>query len=110
MNALPNFSQSIADKGGSTNRAWYQFFQGIWKGLPPASESTITAPASPFIYSAAMRGFVIISGGTVTLVQFSRDGKTNYTTGQTQGCFPVSNGDSLTVTFSAAPSMTFVPQ
>ncbi len=108
MNALPNFNQPIVEKG-VTSRAWYQFLQQLWKGTPPAAESSVTVGASPFTFTASQRGFVIVQGGTVSLVQFSRS-TTNYTTGQTSGCFPVSAGDSLIVTYSVSPNMTFVPQ
>ena len=108
MNALPNFNQPLVEKG-VTSRAWFQFFQQLWKGTPPGSEVPVTASASPFKYTAPNRGFLIISGGTVTLVQFARS-TTNYTTGQTSGCFPVSAGDSVIVTYSSAPLLTFVPQ
>ena len=108
MNALPNFQQPIAEKG-VTSRAWYQFFQQLWKGVPPADESSVTVTASPFTYTASQRGFVIVNGGTVSLIQFART-TTNYTTGQTSGCFPLSSGDSLVVTYTGKPTMTFVPQ
>jgi hypothetical protein len=108
VNALPNFQQAIVEKG-VTSRAWYQFFQQLWKGTPPGSEAAITVEASPFKYTAAQRGFVIVNGGTVILVQFNRT-TTNYVTGQTAGCFPLSAGDSLIVTYTGVPTMTFVPQ
>lgn len=110
MNALPNFNQQISDSKGITTRAWYQFLQQLWKGAPPSSEVAVPVYASPFTYSAAQRGFLIVNGGTVSMVQWSRDGKTNYVTGQTQGCFPLSSGDALVIVFSATPTLVFVPQ
>lgn len=108
-NAVPNFSQSIVEKG-LTNRAWYAFFQNLFKGLAPSSTVPVVVGGSPFTYVADQRGFMIVQGGTVSLIQFSRDGATNYSTGQTSGCVPLSAQDRLIVTFSGTPSMTFVPQ
>ncbi len=109
MNILPNYNQPLVEKG-LTARTWYQFFQSMWKGFPTGAEVSVTATASPMTYLAPSKGFLIVNGGTVSLVQFTRDQKTNYTTGQTQGCFPVSNGDALIVTYSVTPTLTFVPQ
>lgn len=107
--ALPNYRQAIQERG-TTDRAWYSLFSDLWNRKPPSAESAVSVGTSPFTYTAVRGGFVIVQGGTVSLVQFSRDGLTNHTTGATQGCFPLSQGDSLIVTYSVAPSMTFVPQ
>lgn len=108
-NAIPQNTQAFLEKGVMA-RVWYFFLQGLWKGTPPSAESAIAAGVSPYTYTSASRGFLIVQGGTVSLVQFSRDGITNYTTGQTAGCFPLSQGDSLVVTYSVAPTLTWVPQ
>lgn len=106
---LPNYRLALVEKG-QTSSPWYKFFTGIFDGKPPGPESTVTVGTSPFTYTATQKGFIIVQGGTVSLVQWSRGGTTNYATGQTQGCFPLSQGDSLIVTFTGAPNMTFVPQ
>lgn len=108
-NAIPQNLQSFLH-GKEMSRVWYFFLQGLWKGSPPSAESAVTPTASPFTYVAAERGFMIVTGGTVGVVQFSRDGSTNYITGQTAGCFPLSQGDTLILTYSVAPTMTWVPQ
>ena len=72
----------------------------------------ITPPGSVVAYQNAT-GFpldVIISGGTVTLIEFSRDGATWYTIGLTAGVIPLSPSDRVRVTYSAAPIMTGVPR
>lgn len=108
-NGLPQNPEPLLS-GKLTSRVWYFFFQGLWKGAPPSAESLITPSASPFTYIAPSRGFLIVSGGTVVAVQYSRDGLSNYLTGQTSGCFPLSQGDRLIVIYSAAPTLTWVPQ
>ncbi len=109
---LPNFRESLQDKG-VTSRAWYSFFSNLFQGRPPAPEITVTIGTSPYTYTATQKGFLIVQGGTVSLVQWlgaGRGSTTNRTTGQTQGCFPLSLGDSLIITYSVAPTLIFVPQ
>jgi hypothetical protein len=95
---------------GKATSPWYRFFQGLYKGIPPASEVAVKATASPFHYTTPQRGFLIVQGGTVSMVQLSRGGVTNYNAGQTSGVFPLSSGDSAVVTYSVTPNITFFPQ
>jgi hypothetical protein len=104
---VPTFSQAITP-GYKNDSVWYRYFQANEQGEPPANESQITVQPSPFSFIAPTKGFVMISGGAVNLVQFNRSG-TNINTGQTNGTFPVSLGDTIRVTFSGKPVMTFVP-
>ena len=104
--AVPTYSEPLSEKG-NTSSAYYRFLQGIHLGIPPAAETAITPGPSPFTYIAPQGGFVIINGGTVSKIQFGRT--STYTTGQTSGTFPISLGDTIIVTYSGAPTMTFVP-
>jgi hypothetical protein len=104
---VPTYEQSLS-KSGQTSQVWYRYFQGLFLGTPPAAEATITLGASPYTYTAAQKGFMVIRGGTVSAVQFTRSVTT--LTGQTAGIFPLSNGDQLTVTYSGLPTMVWVPQ
>jgi hypothetical protein len=104
---LPTFEQPLTVKG-QTSSVWYRALQGLFSGQPSASESIITPMGSPFAFTAPSGGFIILHGGTVSAVQFTRANTT--LTGQTSGIFPLSQGDILTVTYSALPSMVFVPQ
>lgn len=106
---IPTFDQKVVDKT-ITNKVWYFFWQGLWKGTPPAPEASIAVTASPMTYVASQKGFMVISGGTVSAIAFSRNGTTFYTSGETAGSFPLSNYDSLKVTYTVTPTMTFFPQ
>ena len=72
----------------------------------------ITPGASPYTYqnTNTYPADVIVSGGTVTAVAFSRDNVTFYTVGQTNGVFALSPYDFLRVTYTLAPTMTLVPR
>jgi hypothetical protein len=107
FNSAPTYETPLTVKG-QTHTAWFRFFQNVYKGAPPSSETTLTLGASPWSYQAPAKGFVIIRGGTVSAVQFTRSVTT--LTGQTQGVFPMSQGDTLAITYSVLPSLTWVPQ
>lgn len=99
--------------GKVVSRPWYTFLQGLWKGTPTGQDGLVTAGASPFTYTASGRGFLIVQGGTVSLVQWlgtSRGSTAPRSTGVTQGCFPMSQGDQLIITYSVIPTLAWVPQ
>jgi hypothetical protein len=103
----PTYETPLTIKG-QIHTAWYRWFQGTYKGTPPSSESTIAIGASPFPYQAPAKGFLIIRGGSVSAVQFTRSVTT--LTGQTQGVFPLAQGDTLTITYTGGgPTLTWVP-
>lgn len=108
-NRLPEYNEQMTTKG-QTTRGWYSLFAGFITGQPTGPASAITPISSPYTYKAAQGGTLIIQGGTVSLVSFSRDGVNNFNCGQTQGLFPLSQGDQLIITYSAAPNLTFVPR
>lgn len=108
LNTLPNFNVPLSTKG-ITSKDWYFFWAGLFNGLAPAAEVPVVVGTSPFTYSAPVKGSVIVSGGTVSAIAFSRDGTTFYATGQTAGMFALNAQDRLRVTYSVVPTMTFVP-
>lgn len=108
LNRLPQFAQPL-DIKGVTSRDWYFFWSGLYRGLAPELESPVTPTGSPFTFSAPRRGSLIVNGGTVSLIRFSRDGSTFYNVGATAGMFALNAADRLEVTYSAPPTLTFVP-
>jgi hypothetical protein len=108
FNKVPQFNQPLVEKG-VTSRDWYFFFAGMFRGLAPEFESPVTLTGSPFTYGASSKGSVIVSGGTVSAIEFSRDGSTFYSVGQTAGMFTLNAADRLRITYAVAPTVTFVP-
>lgn len=108
FNRIPNFPVSLIQQG-VTSKDWYFFFTGLFKGLAPSNVEDVVLGASPYIYTAPVKGFVLLTGGTVSSVEFSRDGTTFYTTGATSGQFVMSAADQLRITYSVAPNSIFVP-
>jgi len=108
LNSIPNFNVPLSTNG-ITGKDWYFFWAGLYSGLPPALPMLVTLTASPFTYSPSAKGTIFVSGGTVSLIQFSRDGVTSYPTGTTAGPFVVNANDRLIITYTVAPTVTFVP-
>jgi len=73
---------------------------------PPAS--AITPTGSPFTYTALSSGIMVVTGGTVSALALIRQG-TSIALGITTGPIPLSRLDQLQVTYSGAPTMTFLP-
>jgi len=70
---------------------------------PNGGGAAITVGASPFSYtnSDGFEEYVVVSGGTVSAITLDA-----ISTGQTAGVFILGVGDTLEVTYSAAPTMT----
>ena len=77
--------------------------------LPPRA---VAVGASPFTVqnTTGQPVDLIVSGGTVSAVAFSRNNVTFYGVGQTAGVFWLSPYDYLRVTYTVAPTITLVPR
>lgn len=105
---VPTYTEQLTP-GSHNNSKWYRYFQQNEVGTPPSSETVVPAISSPFSYTATAKGFLIVSGGTVTSIMFSRTAGTFYLTGQTSGTFPMAQNDVLKITFSSKPTVVWVP-
>lgn len=74
--------------------------------------TAITLTGSPFTYinETGYTVDVIVSGGGVSLLEFSRNGVTFFSTGSFYGMFTLSPYDRLRVTYQTPPQMTLVPR
>lgn len=104
---LPSQSQPIMDPAtGRMNPAWYGFFYDLTSQATPLDG--VTPGASPYTYTAIHPGAMLIIGGTVSEVDLIR-GRDTVNTGLTAGFFPMSQNDQLVITYSAAPTLWYVP-
>lgn len=104
--------QRWINQDGTPTPEFFRFISGIAVAVFPSAISSIVVGASPFTFATAFTtgtSAVIIQGGTVSKVEFTRDSVNFINTGQTQGMFPLSGGDSLRVTYTGLPTMTFLP-
>ena len=74
----------------------------------PQPVQVLTLGASPWTYTAPFDGTVVVTGGTVSLLSWSRDGGVTFYT--VSGAIPVSRLDQVKVTYSAAPIAQFFPR
>jgi 3D (Asp-Asp-Asp) domain-containing protein len=96
----------MVDEQGRVSQVWFRFLQQLVN--QPAASAAITVSASPFTYTASFPGNVVINGGTVTGLSVSR-GTTSVTVATTQKIIPLGQGDSVVVTYSVLPTMTWLP-
>ena len=77
----------------------------VFSTSPP---QPVPATGSPFIYTNnnSLATNVIINGGTVSLIEFSRDGVTYFPVGLIAGMFRLNPGDRLRITYLTAPTIT----
>lgn len=73
----------------------------------PQQDIPITVGPSPATFQATANGSVVISG-TVTGISITRNG--TYNLGTTTNMVPMSIGDILTITYSALPTLTWMPR
>jgi hypothetical protein len=107
-NNLPNYPVPL-EVGKHTSKDWYFFWARSVQWAAAGGRGAGHVGVSPYIYSAPVRGSVIVNGGTVSAIAFSRDGVTFYTVGQTAGMFLLNAADQLRITYTVLPTVTFVP-
>lgn len=83
---------------------WHRYLTK--SSVAPQAAEVVTLPASPASYEAPSAGFVLIGGGSVSGVTLTR-GRVSVATGVVGGFIPVGAGDSVTITYSAAPEVHF---
>lgn len=108
FNLLPAYRVKL-EQDENTTSAWYFFWSSLYYGLAPSAVVPLTVGASPFTYTMPAKGFLLIAGGTVSLVEFSRDGITFYSYGATVGQFHANSADRIRITYTVIPTVTMVP-
>lgn len=110
---MPATREAVVETGPAGaplfTRPWYRFLQQVFQRVANSGEdaAAVTVGASPFVYTAASDGNVIVTGGTVSLIQYGRNAAFT-SIGITSGIVPVFAGDSVRVTYTALPTMTFI--
>ena len=107
-NGTVRYNTTLSKFEGYEGSAWKDLVTGNYATAP----SDITVGASPFSYTNAdnFGEDIIINGGTVSSIEFTRDEATYYTTGLIAGIVNLSPGDTVRVTYTVAPTMTKVPR
>lgn len=104
----------MEDVGGRrmAQKDWFLFFTNLYTavtdGMSQPAEASVLG-ASPAVYTAVIRGQAHVGGGNVSLVEFSRDGTNWYDTGIVEGFVEMNTADSLRITYTVVPTLTFFP-
>ena len=105
MMPLPNMMAPLVNKIGRLLPPWNSYLQQFTQA-PPAFNN-ITVGASPFSYVAKEPGNLIITGGTVSAVVLTRAlVSINVAAAR---IVPVGIDDVVTITYSALPTIRFIP-
>lgn len=102
---VPNSNQPLVDGRGIITPVWQRFFGALLGS--PAPIAAVTVAPSPASFTASQRGTVGISAGTLTSVSLTRAG-TTVALG-TSRSVSVATGDVVTVSYSVAPTINFIP-
>jgi len=110
--AMHTDRQPLVEGDRTASVSFYRFLQNLFQAAGGGGQTaSITVGTSPYVYTAASTGQVIVQGGTVSKIEFSRDAGTTFLdTGVTQGMFLLNAQDQLKVTYSVKPTMTWVPK
>ena len=104
-------SAPLQDELDATNPRWRKWFQDIWSSVNALSlpfPTAITIGVSPWTYQFLSGGqaSILVNGGTVSLVEWSRDGTTFFAVAAaTNTMIAVSQKDFVRVTYTAAPTV-----
>lgn len=69
----------------------------------------VTPGASPYTFTAGRDGQLIVRAGTVSQIDYVRNGVSSQI-GVTAGLFPLLVGDGIRITYTVAPTVTFIPR
>lgn len=75
---------------------------------PQPSQPTIGASPATYSNTTGAPVMLYVAGGTVSAITLARQGAA-LTTGATSGAFQLSQGDSVTITYTVAPTLTVQP-
>ncbi len=105
MRPLPSPNAAVLNQDSVFTSIWYRFF-AQFVSKPPAPDAQ-TLGGSPFSYTASSNGWLVVKGGTVSKIEVTR-GQDVIDMGVTAGPIPLAVGDVCAVTYTVAPTVTFM--
>lgn len=102
---------AMADERGRMSSQFYRMMATLLRSIAgwssPDALASVTLTGSPYAYTAQQPGQLFVNGGTVSAVTLTRAGTT--VNAPAAGCY-LTPGDTITVTYTVAPTVTFVPR
>jgi len=113
MTATPTFGQpdpgvAFLNKEGRLADIWYRYLVRLGQLTAERQIAPVAVSASPFTYQATTIGDLLVRGGTVSAVTLVRGNDS--VSCPTSGFVPMAANDSVIVTYSVLPTVTFVPR
>lgn len=103
---LPNVQAPPLDGAGKFLAPWVRFFGALVSD--PSPVEPIALAASPFSAKAPADGHYLVTGGSGVGIVIGR-GTTALGTALSSGFVPMSKGDAILISFTIAPTVTFIP-
>lgn len=103
----PSWAIPLLNPDGTTNQAWFNYLTQL-QGVPSPILSVTPGP-SPFAYKAPSNGALAVSVGTVSSITLARARVSGVNVGFTSGSISVAANDVVTITYSVAPTVNFIP-
>jgi len=114
---LPNTilppNNALVDERGVIATNWWRFLLNVSQqafGVNATQPATVTVTASPFVFTAVVQGSLLVAGGPVSLIEYSKDAVTWFPMGIVQGPIQVVPNDHVRITYTNAPALTFFPR
>jgi hypothetical protein len=104
---LPDFGLAAVDKEGKFSAAWQRGLTRLAQLTAARKIAAVSPGASPFTYTATTIGNLLITGGNVSAVLLTRGLQSAAC--PVSGFIPMAAKDSVTITYTVAPTLTFVP-
>lgn len=105
---LPNLASPFVDAQRLLTGPWVDFLSAL--AGKPGKPVTAALSGSGVPFAVAGDGHYVVQGGTVTAIVVRRGRPAvSVNMGVTQGPVPVVEGDLLAITYSVAPTVTFLP-
>lgn len=104
---------ALVDEHGVISTNWWRFLLNVSQqafGINATQPATVMVTASPFVFTAAVQGSLLVAGGPVTLIEYSKDGTTWFPMGIVQGPIQLVPKDQVRITYTHAPAVTFFPR
>ena len=99
---------AIDTETGLLTQAWHGYLAQL-AGEPGPILPNIAVGPNPFAYKAPSGGTLSVTGGTVSSITLARARVSGVNVGFTSGSVAVGANDVVTITYSVAPTVNFIP-
>lgn len=92
---------------GLLTQGWFGYLAQL--AGAPGPILAVTPGPNPFAFKAPSNGTLSITGGTVSSITLARARVSGVNVGFTSGSVAVAENDVVTITYSVAPTINFIP-